>query len=367
MRSQVEKHEDLFMIFSDRKNFTLLEIQEVVDQQRQVIAREMEDYEYPNGKYGINVSKLDDLVIERGGRPIRSVILASWRSGSTFVGDVVNSHPANFYHYEPLLDFGIIQVRGSPLAETAINNIYALFNCDYYKLKNYLNFGKTHPWVFNHNTHLWRQCMIHKKLCWDPQFVSRFCKIFPFQSMKLVRLRLKIAEVLLKDESLGVRMVLLMRDPRGLMQSRKHRNWCPSSPDCYDPARVCADMISDYESAVRLKKQYSQRFKVVRYEDLSIDPFLNAKNLFEFYGLNFHSNVKNFLETHTKNDFGGVSSTFRNSKAAPFHWRNDLDFEEVEEIQSVCSRAMSLWGYVLALNESHQKSFNPITDYRLEL
>lgn len=64
----------------------------------------------------------------------------------------------------------------------------------------YLNFGKDHPWVFNHNTHLWRQCTAHKKICWDPQFVSKFCQIFPFQSMKLVRLRLKIAEVLLDDE-----------------------------------------------------------------------------------------------------------------------------------------------------------------------
>lgn len=105
--------------------------------------------------------------------------------------------------------------------------------------------------------------------------------------------------------------------------------------------------------------------RVLRYEDLSVDPFSNAKELFEFYGLSFHSNVKNFLETHTKNDFGGVSSTFRNSKAAPFHWRNDLDFEEVEEIQSVCSTAMRLWGYMLAVNETHQREFNPIAkDYQ---
>lgn len=73
--------------------------------------------------------------MEKGGRPMRSVILANWRSGSTFVGDVVNSHPANFYHYEPLLDFGIVQVRGSPLAQSAIANIYALFNCEYNKLR----------------------------------------------------------------------------------------------------------------------------------------------------------------------------------------------------------------------------------------
>ena len=64
----------------------------------------------------------------------------------------------------------------------------------------YLDYGKTHPWVFNHNTHLWKQCQIHKKICWDPRFVSKFCKLFPFQSMKIVRLRLRAAEKLLQQE-----------------------------------------------------------------------------------------------------------------------------------------------------------------------
>ena len=77
--------------------------------------------------------------MEAGGRPMRSVILTSWRSGSTFLGDVVNAHPANFYHYEPLLDFGIIQVRSPPLSNEAVKNLLNLFNCDYSQMGNNLN------------------------------------------------------------------------------------------------------------------------------------------------------------------------------------------------------------------------------------
>ncbi|XP_018300839.1 carbohydrate sulfotransferase 5 isoform X2 [Mycetomoellerius zeteki] len=348
-------------------NATITEIQEVVDQQRRAIKREMENYEYPNGKYGINMSKLEDLVMEKGGRPMRSVILTSWRSGSTFLGDVVNAHPANFYHYEPLLDYGIVQIRGSPLAEESLTRILSLLNCEYKELDRYLDYGKTHPWVFNHNTHLWRQCQAHKRICWDPRFVSKFCRLFPFQSMKLVRLRLHAVESLLAEEDLGVRLVLLIRDPRGILQSRKHREWCPAKPDCSDPALVCADMVSDFNAAVELSKKYPRSFRVVRYEDLSVDPYKHVQELYNFYGLNFHINVKKFLDTHTKNDVGGVSSTFRNSKVAPFHWRTDLDFEEVHEIQKVCATAMRLWGYVMALNSTHQKDFDPITNYRLQL
>ncbi|KZC04460.1 PREDICTED: carbohydrate sulfotransferase 4-like [Dufourea novaeangliae] len=349
------------------ENVTLSEIQEVVDQQRKAIQREMEDYRYPNGKYSVNVSKLEDLVMEKGGRPMRSVILTSWRSGSTFLGDVINAHPANFYHYEPLLDFGIVQIRGPPLADEALGNLESLLRCDFNNLDRYLEYGKTHPWVFNHNTHLWRQCQAHKKICWDPRFVSRFCKLFPFQSMKIVRLRLRAAEKLLDQEDLGIRLVLLIRDPRGILQSRKHREWCPTNPDCSDPALVCADMVSDFSAAVRLIKKYPRTFRVVRYEDLSVDPYRHVKNLYNFYGLDFHINVKRFLDTHTKNDVGGVSSTFRNSKVAPFHWRADLDFEEVDEIQRVCAAAMRLWGYVMALNSTHQKEFDPLTEYHLQL
>jgi len=79
-------------------------------------------------------SKLEDLVMEKGGRPMRSIILTSWRSGSTFLGDVVNAHPANFYHYEPLLDYGIVQIRGSPLAEESLTRILSLLNCEYKEL-----------------------------------------------------------------------------------------------------------------------------------------------------------------------------------------------------------------------------------------
>lgn len=32
--------------------------------------------------------------------------------------------------------------------------------------------------------------------------------------------------------SLNVRILLLIRDPRGFLQSRKHRVWCPGNADC---------------------------------------------------------------------------------------------------------------------------------------
>ncbi|XP_015522085.2 carbohydrate sulfotransferase 5 [Neodiprion lecontei] len=341
-------------------------LEQIISTQRKLISKDMKGYEYPDGKYNISASKLEDLVMEKHGRPVRSLIVTTWRSGSTFFGDILNAHPANYYHYEPLLAFDIVQVRGPPLSSKALKWVKDLLNCEYEDLGEYIDYGKPHPWVFNHNTNLWKQCERHKGVCYDHKFLSSMCKLFPFQSMKLVRLRLRIAQELLADEKLAVRMVLLVRDPRGILQSRKHRDWCPSSPDCFDPALTCADLVSDYKVAVELLKKYPTRFKVIRYEDLSLDPYKHVEELYKFYGLNLHPKTKKFLDSHTKASKGGVSSTFRNSAIAPFHWRTDLEFAEVEGIQEYCTTAMKYWGYVPAMNATHQKEFNPVTNYALK-
>lgn len=60
---------------------------------------------------------------------------------------------------------------------------------------------------------------------------------------------------------LNVRILLLVRDPRGTLQSRKHRDWCPGIPDCDEPSLLCADMVSDYSAATRLQMLYPDRFR----------------------------------------------------------------------------------------------------------
>ena len=54
-----------------------------------------------------------------------------------------------------------------------------------------------------------------------------------------------------------------------------------------------------------------------------------TQDVLQFYGLPFDPSVEEFLDSHTKLDIGGVSSTFRDSKSAPFHWIKDLSFDEV--------------------------------------
>ena len=83
-------------------------------------------------------------------------------------------------------------------------------------------------------------------------------------------------------------------------------------------------------AAKKLVKQYPDRVKVVRYEDLALDPLTKGEEIIEFYGLPFEKKVQKFLSSHT-----GVGheedpySTFRDSKSTAFHWMEDLKYQEV--------------------------------------
>lgn len=176
-------------------------IPEVVAQQRLRIAEEMENFEYPAGRFGVDAEKLSDLTPETEGIPVRSMVLTTWRSGSTFLGDILNAMPGNYYHYEPLLHLGIKQVREPEEEELAIKHLKSLYYCDYQNdMDEYLNYGKKNLHLFQHNKRLWQLCKEYPHYCWRPKFLTPICKLFPLQSMKTVRLRLSSAEKLLEDK-----------------------------------------------------------------------------------------------------------------------------------------------------------------------
>ncbi|XP_060524000.1 carbohydrate sulfotransferase 5-like [Cylas formicarius] len=350
---QAIEFEDVDVIGED------ISIDKIIDTQRLRLERKFDVFKFVTNKTFNKLSMLS------GGQPLRTIIVTTWRSGSTFLGDVLNSLPGNYYHYEPLLHYGIMQIRGPPHADTAIKTLKNLLNCDYTDLENYLTFGMSHIYLFTHNKRLWTQCEAYPQYCWNATFLNEFCRLFPFQSMKVVRVRLRLIEELLSDKRLNTKVILLVRDPRGTLQSRRHRDWCPGEPDCDRPDLLCADMVSDYSAAIKFNKMYSRRFRTLRYEDLSLSPYKVVQDLFDWIGINVHPEIKEFLDTHTTVNVGGVSSTYRDSKNVPFHWKNDLNYTEIQSIEATCEEAMKLWGYVKTKGPK-LRDFNPLTSYTIK-
>lgn len=174
----------------------LPDIDKILDKTKEKIKLELANYNFTYS----GVLRLEDLTIETGGQPIRSIIISTWRSGTTFLGDILNAMPGNFYHYEPLLRYDIIQIRGPPHSKSAMSTIKNMLKCNFDNMEEYFDYGKEHLNQFTHNIRLWDHCKYKKELCFDSNFTSRLCKLFPFQSMKVVRIRLRLIRELLEDK-----------------------------------------------------------------------------------------------------------------------------------------------------------------------
>ena len=165
--------------------------------------------------------------------------------------------------------------------------------------------------------------------------------------------------------SLDLKVVLLVRDPRGTVQSRKHRDFCPKSPDCHSARLLCSDLVENFHAAKELSQLFPGQVLALRYEDFSAGPATNAPELYHFLGIKMHIEVEHFIQSHTQTQTAQTDmfSTVRNSATVPYHWRKDLTFPEIQAVQSECSDAMQLWGYQEYQNQADVDMVWPVNKF----
>jgi hypothetical protein len=106
---------------------------------------------------------------------------------------------------------------------------------------------------------VWNTCqnlLPAKAACFLPLFFKTVCPLFPVRIIKTVRMRVMETEAFLKDVRMpNVKVVVLMRDPRGVMNSRATMDWCANDM-CANPEVVCKHMEQDIAAAYALRKRY---------------------------------------------------------------------------------------------------------------
>ncbi|XP_076068006.1 carbohydrate sulfotransferase 1-like isoform X2 [Oratosquilla oratoria] len=275
------------------------------------------------------------------------VIATTWRSGSTFLEELLASHPAVFNHYEPLTQFGLKRIREDSDAYEAIRVIRNLLGCRYEHLDNYLNTAKKLTEMISRNRLVWQTCHHDKwsdALCFNKKFLREACLLAPWSTMKVVRMRVKFFRSVL-EEDLDVRLLYLVRDPRGVFNSRRSSvKWC-KTPDCNDPSGICQDMHEDFHAALQLRKDFPGRVYILRYEDLALNPSNKTASLLDHLGFDFDPKMKSFLASHTTKNFDKPWSTTRESATRVTYWASKLPIGVVSDIQKVCKDAMAELGY----------------------
>ena len=91
---------------------------------------------------------------------------------------------------------------------------------------------------------------------------------------------------------------------------------------------------------------------MIRYEDMSIDPYGKISQLFRFLKLPQNRLVAKFIKGHTQTEAKKVPphSTIRNSTSRIFLWKKQLKSTDVTNIQNVCKAPMRILGYNLMTN-----------------
>ncbi|KPP58065.1 hypothetical protein Z043_124147 [Scleropages formosus] len=325
---------------------------------------------------------------------VHVLLLSSWRSGSSFMGQVFSQHPDVFYLMEPGWHvWTTMRQPGAVALQTLVRDLLRnVFHCDMSSLEAYTPSKRNVSHLF-----MWSQS---RALCSPPacpltprnalsndrecakhcdqrglQGAQEACHNYSHVALKEVRLfSLEPLYPLLRDPTINLRIIHLVRDPRAVAQSRDQAAvWLrrddtlllemgdPRSPDNLFRImkEICKSHLRIHETAMRQPPSFLRgRYRLVRYEDMVRDPVGVVEDLYKFSGLKMTPEMKNWIHQVThgksrKNPAFKVSS--RDAATVSEAWRTKLAYSKVRRVQNVCSAAMSLLGYLPVANEREQK------------
>lgn len=206
----------------------------------------------------------------------------------------------------------------------------------------------------------WKECSKHN-MCFNGTYIDTFCRNQTTVIAKTIRLNLlEASKLFISHPELNLKIIYLLRDPRGTMNSRMKKPvnaWCRRDPMCSSSSAFCSNLHNDVQVACTLSAERPDDFMMLRYEDISSDPYGASLELVKFLGFTtLPDEVDRFLETHTyftgnvrrKAKAAGLGysySTFRNSSVTAMSWRKELPFQNVSKLQNICKAFLTAFGY----------------------
>lgn len=325
--------------------------------------------------------------------PRRHVLLmATTRTGSSFVGEFFNQQGNIFYLFEPLWHIERMvsfEPGGANAAASALvyrDVLKQLFLCDLYVLEPFIS-----PVPEDHLTQFMFRRGSSRSLCEDPvctPFVKKVfekyhcknrrcgplnvtlaaeaCRRKEHMALKAVRIRqLEFLQPLAEDPRLDLRVIQLVRDPRAVLASRmvafagKYETWKKWLAEGQDQLREeevqrlrgnCESIRLSAELGLQQPAWLRGRYLLVRYEDVARRPLQKAREMYHFAGIPLTPQVEDWIQKNTQaaRDGSGIYSTQKNSSEQFEKWRFSMPFKLAQVVQAACGPAMHLFGYKLA-------------------
>ncbi|XP_002737142.1 carbohydrate sulfotransferase 1-like [Saccoglossus kowalevskii] len=311
--------------------------------------------------------KIDDTMATGGGNQkteigqdgTRVALVAAFRTGSTFTGELLNQNPDIFYLFEPfrlVRDIIAVDAIGKDLENsTKLELLRDIFACRF-------------PAYFVHHIRHWglavyeskalkNACMLHGGCAnTTPEVLAETCDMYKHVAMKVIRLQsLELLQPLAVRDEINLKVLHLIRDPRGVASSRKYFHKGSVNKTItniiIDPMKeYCQCAVEMIEFSSNLPDWLRGRYKRIRYEDIAVEPLNSANRIYKFLNLPLPASVKDWIDKNTKSDnvkSKGNMSLSKNSTVAAQSWRSRLLYEDIEIIQNLpdCSKLMHLMSY----------------------
>ncbi|XP_074078979.1 carbohydrate sulfotransferase 6 [Macrotis lagotis] len=331
--------------------------------------------------------------------PTHVLLLSSWRSGSSFVGQLFSQHPDVFYLMEPAWHVWVALPAGSAaqLQMAARDLLRSVFLCDMSVFSAYLPRYPSLAGLF--------QRAASRALCSPPACpafprgalsseaacrrrcgarplgaatAARACRAHSHVVLKEVRfLGLRALYPLLADPALDLRIVHLVRDPRAVLRSRERAakalardngivlgtngSWVEADPGLRVVREVCRGQARIAEAALRRPPAFLRgRYRLVRFEDVARAPRAEIRALYAFAGLRATPRLEAWVHNLTHGAGPGrprdaFQTTSRDALNVSQAWRHALPFAKIRRVQELCAGALRLLGYRPVASEEEQR------------
>ncbi|XP_031735369.1 carbohydrate sulfotransferase 3a [Anarrhichthys ocellatus] len=335
--------------------------------------------------------ELDDLgTYSLSGGHKHILLMATTRTGSSFVGEFFNQHGENmFYLFEPLwhvermLTTASESNNGTVLAGIYRDVLQGLFLCDFSSLEKFISpppQDHVSPALFRRESSLSLcgesvcspvikdvferyHCKTRRCGPLNLTLASESCLSKQHHAIKTVRVRqLDTLQPLVEDPRLDVRVIQLVRDPRAILASRmvafssKYQTWKTWAQDGQVPEddeevkRLkgnCDQIRMSAEVGLSRPRWLRRRYMLVRYEDIARYPMQKAEEMYRFTGIPFSPQAREWIlrNTQTTREASGIYSTQKNSSEQAEKWRFSIPFTLAQVVQRVCGPTMKLFGY----------------------
>ncbi|KAM9323850.1 carbohydrate sulfotransferase 4-like [Gastrophryne carolinensis] len=327
--------------------------------------------------------------------PVHLLIVSSWRSGSSFLGQIFNHHPDVFYLFEPGHCIWMkFRNESAEFLHYLVRDLFrSLFTCDVSSLQQYLPRGgkKISDMGFYAESRALcsppscqgyvpsegfdRYKCLHRCKNTPLEKMAETCKRYSHVVMKTVRiLDLSVLLPLFRDLDLDLRILHLIRDPRAVASSRKSFSLSIEDRIVLEGssqntklttneimAKICNAQVNINKLAMAARQTLGGRYMLVRHEDLAQKPLEKAKEMFEFADLKMTEDLErwiyNITHLEAKGKWGFMSYSKQSSNVVQ-GWRKTMDFKMVKEIEQVCRDSMNLFGYLPVKSVKQQKNMS---------